>query len=127
MNFVSSLSLKCKYLTVPTLPKMSKVSKVGRPPKSEDSRCLTKNAIAARLNRKKKKAYIESLENQAKRLDEEIDHLKEQQEEDERKTEEMNRDILYLKNIVSKISNAGFLDHDAPSTSTASPDSHLNL
>ena len=92
------------------------MSKVGRPLKGVNERCLTKNAIAARLNRKKRKAYIESLEKQAAKLVEEIDYLKAKTAEDERKTEEMNRDISSLKNILSKISDVGLLKHDAAST-----------
>ena len=83
----------------------TEMSRAGRPSKSDDSSCLTKNAIAARENRRKRKDYVKSLEEQAKKLDEEINFLRHKNAEDHRKTEEMNRQISSLKGTLSKISD----------------------
>lgn len=94
------------------------MSRAGRPLKSDDNSRMTKNALAARENRIKRKNYIQSLEDQAKKLDAEIISLKNINAEEERKTADINRQICSIKGYIAKISDPSTSQCGGSSTSS---------
>ena len=67
---------------------------------SADSLCMTKNAVAARENRQKKKQYVESLERKCERLSRENLMLKTDTEAKDKKLASMATEIEYLRNVI---------------------------
>lgn len=80
-------------------------ARVGRPRKSSDSSslCMSKNAIAARENREKKKAYVTLLENQLESLKKEVSALASKNERSEEESRRLCGEVAYLRSIISNI------------------------
>ncbi|PVD25445.1 hypothetical protein C0Q70_13101 [Pomacea canaliculata] len=63
--------------------------------------CRTKNAIAARENRLKKKKYLTELEESVRELRIENSHLKKRDEEKTKTIAKLEKEVQYLKNVLA--------------------------
>ncbi|XP_050424686.1 CREB/ATF bZIP transcription factor-like isoform X4 [Adelges cooleyi] len=81
-----------------------------RPGSSRPRRLPTsnsKNAVAARMNRIKQKQYVKSLEHKMAKLKREINDLKKELDEREKKSVRSRREIAYLRNVISNSPQIG--------------------
>ncbi|XP_022256459.1 uncharacterized protein LOC106472156 isoform X2 [Limulus polyphemus] len=68
-----------------------------------DLPCLSKNAIAARENRKKKKKYIEQLENSVKNLTKNNNNLNQNVKEMKEVIVNLTNEVSYLRGVIANI------------------------
>ncbi|XP_076314605.1 uncharacterized protein LOC143226931, partial [Tachypleus tridentatus] len=68
-----------------------------------DLPCLSKNAIAARENRKKKKKYVEQLENSVKKLTKDNEILNQSVKEMREVIVNLTNEVSYLRGVVANI------------------------
>lgn len=65
--------------------------------------CMTKNAIAARENRLKKKLYVSKLERSVRALSTENATLKRRSEDMSREIEELSEEVQYLRSVLCNV------------------------
>lgn len=82
---------------------VSKRTGRGRKSKSGSLRCMSKNAIAARENREKKKAYISSLEEELKSRTKENERLRQHYARSNQTISKLDQEVQYLRNIISNL------------------------
>ncbi|XP_050525907.1 uncharacterized protein LOC126896836 isoform X1 [Daktulosphaira vitifoliae] len=69
----------------------------------------SKNAVAARMNRKKQKEYVKNLEHKMSKLKREINNLKKELDEREKKWVRSRREIAYLRSVIANSPQIGNL------------------
>lgn len=74
------------------------VGRRGRGPSK--SHCSNRNAVMARVNRERKKKYVESIEQKLKTLDQENKSLKSRIIEQDKKMEKLNEEVAYMRNVL---------------------------
>ncbi|XP_073980457.1 uncharacterized protein isoform X2 [Rhodnius prolixus] len=73
--------------------------------KAKKTRCLTRNALMARENRRRKKMYLESIEREAKLLREANHQLEVRNKKNNKVINSLKKEVVYLKNVLSNNSN----------------------
>lgn len=68
------------------------------------ARCISKNAINARINRLKKKGYIDSLENRISDIKSKNEELKAHNEDQLKCINSLKAEVAYLRGVISNIS-----------------------
>ena len=86
-------SLTAVTEVLPSLPEVEDVGDIGD--KSN------KNAIQARINRQKKKAYIEGLEQQVEVLTKENEELTKNSRKSNREVDSLQQEVAYLKSVIA--------------------------
>jgi len=74
--------------------------KVGRKPSKGQNKCMSRNAIAARENRERKKAYVEDMEMKLKKFNHENKVMKSKIDCLTKRNEELDYEVNYLKGII---------------------------
>lgn len=70
----------------------------GRGPSK--SHCSNRNAVMARVNRERKKMYVQSIEQKLKTLDQENKILKGRILEQDQRVEKLNEEVAYMRNVL---------------------------
>lgn len=74
------------------------IGRRGRGPSK--SHCSNRNAVMARVNREKKKKYVESIEQKLKALDQENKTLKNRILEQDQQMEKLTEEVSYMRNVL---------------------------
>ena len=87
------------------------VSTKGRPGRkpSKGSKCMSRNAIAARENREKKKAYIDNMERKLKNSEDENRRLKTQVNSLQNENHKLTEEVGYFKGVLANDSTISSL------------------
>lgn len=73
--------------------------------KANKTKCLSRNALMARENRRRKKMYLESIEREAKLLREANHQLEIRNKKNNKTINSLKKEIEYLKNVLANGSN----------------------
>lgn len=91
-------------------------SKAGRKPSKGGQKCMSRNAIAARENREKKKQYIEHMEKRLKVSEDENKRLKVQMSEIQKNYDKLVKENEYHKGVLANSSTISTLIKELAST-----------
>lgn len=83
--------------------------RVGRKPSRGSAKCMSRNAIAARENREKKKAYVNDMEKRLRSAEDELKKKNIQVSGLIRANEDLEQQVRYLKGILANESTIGDL------------------
>lgn len=100
-------------INAPQSMKQTKTAEMPSKPEAKIDR-NTKNAIAAKLNRQKKKEYVSNLESQVSSLQSENEQLKAWHSKTESLIADLKSEVKYLNNVLANQSTLSTLLHNIP-------------